>query len=74
MTGEDPRVNLYLLSYNREYQMQSLHVCACICGIDKIYIYVEEIYKPRDIFLATGYMLQHAPICFFLNATEKQIL
>lgn len=40
MTGEDPRVILYLLSYNREYQMQSLHVCACICGIDKIYIYV----------------------------------
>lgn len=40
MTGEDPKVILNLLSYNSEYEMQSLHVCACVCRIDKIYIYV----------------------------------
>lgn len=40
-----------------------------------MYTYIQEIYKLRDTFLATGYlMLQHTQIRFFLNATEKQIL
>lgn len=39
MTAEDPKVIFYLLNYNKEYKMQSLHVCARSCRIGKIYIY-----------------------------------